>query len=420
VPEQVHVAIDARVPLGAAGGVAEVTRGLVAHLRHLPATHFRFSLLTHPEPRDDLRAIMPDHCNLLPVNTESLPVRPREFRLLGTSVAKRIFKFDDESATLRLDLHDVTGPLRAAGVTVVHAPSQFTLDSDLPLLYHPHDLQHVHLPQFFSDNELEQREAVYQYFCNAAAIVPVAARWIAEDIHRQYGVPREKLPIIPFAPPAIDHAPPTAMEIRAICDRLRLQPSGFLLYPAAGWQHKNHIGLVEALALLRARSIEPPLLVFTGAFAPFSLRTLERAAALGVTDRIRWAGYIAQRDLVLLYHLARGVIVPTKFEAGSCPIWEAFAIGCPVTCSNVTSLPSLTDGGALLFNPDDSGEIASAIFRLWSDASLREQLAARGREVVAQHTWESVVRRFGVLYQKAAGHPVSAADDALLASGPMV
>ena len=420
VSQQVHVAIDARLSLGAAGGVAEVTRGLVVHLRYLPATHFRFSLITHPEPRDDLRSIMPDHCSLLPVNTGSLPVRSREFSMVGTPVARRVFKFDGARANFRLDLHDMTGPLRAAGVDVVHAPSQFTIDSDLPLVYHPHDLQHVHLPQFFSDNELEQREAIYQYFCTTAEIVPVASRWIAEDVQRQYELPRHKLPIIPFAPPAIDHTPPTAAEVRAICDRLRLQPSGFLLYPAAGWEHKNHIGLVDALALLRARGVEPPLLVFTGAFAPFSLRILERAAALGVTDRIRWAGYIAQRDLVLLYHLARGVIVPTKFEAGSCPIWEAFAIGCPVACSNITSLPSLTDGGALLFNPDDSGEIASAIFRLWSEAPLREQLAARGHEVVAQHTWESVVRRFGVLYHKAAGRPVSTADEMLLSEGPMV
>lgn len=418
--EQVHVAIDARLPLGAAGGVAEVTRGLIAHLHHLPAERFRFSLITHPEPRDDLRAIMPDHCALLPVNTASLPVRPREFRLAGTAIAKRIFKFDGPSATLRLDLHDMTAPLRAAGVDVVHALSQLALDSDLPLIYHPHDLQHLHLPQFFAANELEQREAIYQYFCNAATIVPVASRWIADDVQRHYGVPPEKLPIIPFAPPATDHTPPTAAEMRAICDRLRLQPDGFLLYPAAGWEHKNHIGLVEAAAILRSRGVEPPLMVFTGALGPFTVHVLERAAALGVTDRIRWGGYIAQRDLVLLYHLARAVVVPTKFEAASAPVFEAFGIGCPVACSNVTSLPSQTDGGALLFDPDNSGDIASAIFRLWSEAPLRDQLAARGREVVAQHTWESVVRRFGVLYRKATGRALSEADDRLVATGPAV
>ena len=120
-------------------------------------------------------------------------------------------------------------------------------------------------------------------------------------------------------------------------------------------------------------------MLFTGAFVPFSLRVLERAAALNVTDCFRWAGYIPQRDLVVLYHLARGVIVPTKFEAASAPVWEAFATGCPVACSNATSLPSQTAGGALLFDPNQSGNIASAIFRLWSEAPLRDQLAARGR-----------------------------------------
>ncbi|MDP4005516.1 glycosyltransferase family 1 protein [Methylobacterium sp. NEAU K] len=418
--EQLHVAIDARPALGAAGGVAEVTRGLVTHLHHLPADAFRFSLIVDSPARDDLRAIMPDHCRLLPLNTGALPVRERAFRLAGTPAAKRMFNFQDESTTLRVKLSDATGPLRSAGVTVVHALSQFAIDSDLPLVYHPHDLQHLHLPQFFSETELEHREVIYQYFCGVAKIIPVASHWIAEDVGRQYRVPSEKMAVIPFAPPAADRTPPTPAEVRTICDRLRLQPGGFLLYPAAGWAHKNHIGLVEAAALLRAQGLEPPLMVFTGAFVPFSLRVLERAAALNVSDCIRWAGYIAQRDLVLLYHLARGVLVPTKFEAASAPIWEAFTIGCPVACSNATSLPSQTAGGAILFDPDDSGEMASVIFKLWADASLRDQLTARGRDVVARHTWESVVRRFGVLYRKAAGRPISEADEALLAAGPTV
>ena len=418
--EQLHVAIDARLALGAAGGVAEVTRGLVTHLHHLPADKFRFSLIVNTAARDDLRAIMPDHCGLLLLDTETLPVREREFALAGTSIAKKIFNFQDENVNLRVRLPDATGPLRAAGVKIVHALSQFAIDSDLPLLYHPHDLQHLHLPQFFSDGDSEQREVIYQYFCNAAKIVPVASHWIAEDVQRQYRVPVEKMAVIPFAPPAADRAPPRPAEVRTICDRLRLQPDGFLLYPAAGWEHKNHIRLVEAAALLRDQGLAAPLMVFTGAFVPFSLHVLERAAALNVTDCIRWAGYIAQRDLVLLYHLARGVIVPTKFEAASAPIWEAFTMGCPVACSNVTSLPSQTAGGAILFDPDSGGDMASAIFKLWSDAPLRDQLAARGREVVAQHTWESVVRRFGVLYRKAAGQLLNEADEMLLATGPTV
>jgi glycosyltransferase involved in cell wall biosynthesis len=418
VAEQLHVAIDARVSVGAGGGVAEVTRGLVTHLHHLSADDFRFSLIVNSEARDDLRAIMPDHCGLLPLDVVAQPVREREFKLAGTPLAKRKFNFQDESTNLRIRFHDTTGPLRAAGVGVVHALSQFAIDTDLPLLYHPHDLQHLHLPQFFSEGDLEQREVVYQYFCSISKIIPVASRWISEDIHRQYRVPLKKMPIIPFAPPAADRTPPTPAEVRTICDRLQLRPGGFFLYPAAGWEHKNHIRLVEAAALLRAQGLEAPLIVFTGAFTSFSLRVLERAAELNVTDCIRWAGYIIQRDLVLLYHLARGVVVPTKFEAASAPIWEAFTIGCPVTCSNVTSLPSQTAGGALLFDPDSSGDVASAIFKLWSDAPLRNQLAARGREVVVQHTWESVARRFGVLYRKAAGRPLNEADETLLAMGP--
>jgi glycosyltransferase involved in cell wall biosynthesis len=403
VSEQLHVAIDARVPLESTGGVAEVISGLIAHLHHLSADEFRFSLIVDTPERYDLRALMPEHCGLLPMDVAALPVRAREVKLIGTPVTKRVFKFEGDSKDIHVNFHDATDFLRTAGVTVVHALSQTALDSDLPLLYHPFDLQHLHLPQFFSEAEIEHREVICQYFCGAAKIVPVDSRWIAEDLQRQYRLPPEKLAIVPFAPPAADRTPPTATEVRVICDRLQIQPNGFLLYPAAGREHRNHNGLVEAAAILRAQGIEPPLMVFTGAFESFSLQVLERAAALNVSDRIRWAGFITQRELVVLYHLARGAVVPTKFAAASGPIREAFAHGCPVACSNITSLPSQTDGGALLFDPDNSGDIAGAIFKLWSEAPLRDQLAARGREIVARHTWESVTRRFGVLYRKAAG-----------------
>ena len=412
-----HVAIDARATPGFTGGVAEVVRGLVANLHRLPAENFRFSLLVGQD-RPDLRALMPGNCTLMPLPWLQLPTREITFPVVGTGVAQRAFGFDTSETTRSIVQRDATGPLRDAGVDVVHGLLQWSVLSDLPLIYHPHDLQHLHLPQFFTEAELAERESVYQFYCGRAALIAVNSRWVADDVMRQYRTPADRLAVVPWAPPIDEVAEPDPQAIDAVRSKFRVQGDDFLLYPAAGWEHKNHVRLVEAAALIRRRKLQPPLLLFTGALKPHTLKVIERAAALGVGDRIRFGAYVSRGELQILYRLARGLVMPSRFEAGSAPVGEAFALGCPVACSAVTSLPAQTDGGALLFDPDDPREVAKAMWRLWTEPDTRKALVERGREVAKRYTWDLTVDRFGVLYRKAAGRTLTHADQDLLNKGP--
>jgi glycosyltransferase involved in cell wall biosynthesis len=45
------------------------------------------------------------------------------------------------------------------------------------------------------------------------------------------------------------------------------------------------------------------------------------------------------------------VIFPSLYEGFGMPVIEAMAAGKPVLCSNVTSLPEIAGGAALLFDP---------------------------------------------------------------------
>ena len=413
----IHVAIDARSAPGLSGGIAEVTYGLVSHLHLLPPDEFTFSLLIGPsgEP-GGLREAMPPNAQLRPNDVNAWPERESTFPMAATAVARDLFEGDPPMG--QTQQRDGTGFLRGLGVDVVHGLMQQTVDSDLPLIYHPHDLQHLHLRENFDDTELRSREATYQYFCSKAAYVPVNSRWVADDLASQYGVAREKLKLIPWAPANRNEGPPSLEEIKAVCDKLQVQPNAFLLYPAAFWAHKNHRKLVEALALFRIHGREPPLLVFTGALMPFALEVLRRAAFLGVGDRIRFAGHVTRQELRTLYALSRGVVVPTRFEAGSSPVWEAFTFGVAVACSSVTSLPAQTAGAALLFDAEDESDVARVLWKLWTEPRTRAALVERAHRVVAPFTWELVVRRFGALYRLAAGRAPSPEDDAILNGGP--
>ena len=78
-------------------------------------------------------------------------------------------------------------------------------------------------------------------------------------------------------------------------------------------------------------------------------------------------GHVCQELLDEIYYRASAVVVPTKFEAASFPIYEAQARGKAVACSNATSLPEQVKDSALIFDPENITEIAEVIRDIWTD-----------------------------------------------------
>lgn len=71
---------------------------------------------------------------------------------------------------------------------------------------------------------------------------------------------------------------------------------------------------------------------------------------------------------------SKGLIFPSLYEGFGLPVIEAFSQGVNVACSNVTSLPEIADGKAVLFNPDDIYDMTQAIIKLHSKNGTGEDL----------------------------------------------
>ena len=296
---------------------------------------------------------------------------------------------------------------------VVHQTNQNGFVTQVPTIFHPHDLQHVHLPEFFSEAERQQREERYGALCRQAAMVAVASEWTRDDVIQHFHLPPGKVRVVPLAPPLAATRTPTAAERAEARQRLGLPPQ-YALYPAQTWPHKNHIRLLEALADVRDRHGIVVPLVASGRQNDHFNQILEAASQLGLDDQIVWAGFISPIDLQCLFLEARAVVIPTLFEAASGPLWEAFVSGVPAACSNVTSLPEQAGDAALIFDPMDVRAMADAIARVWTDAELRARLVVAGRERVARLSWETTARIFRAHYRRLAGRRLSDEDRSLV------
>jgi glycosyltransferase involved in cell wall biosynthesis len=417
-PEPLTVAIDARLEDGRAGGVQQFVIGLASALCALDGGNEDYAFLGRPPEQAWLSQYIAGRGRLLDATA-----RPTGIRGIRRVVGDRVPGARWISRRLRrprasdgVVIAATDGTLEAAGIDVVHFTFQGAFTTELPSIYQPWDLQHIHLPQFFTDAQRRWRDAAYRCYSERADVVVVASEWAREDVVRHLGVPASKVAVI-GVPPVLG-AYPTPDE--ATIERTRIElalPARFAYYPAQTWPHKNHVRLLEAVAILRDRDGVDIDVICSGIRNAHHAEITRVARRLGLADRVRFVGFVEPLQIQALYRLARFLVFPSLFEGWGLPILEAFSAGTPVACSNVTSLPALVGDAALVFDPRDVDDIARAIERLWQDDDLRATLAARGREVVEGYDWGSTARAFRAHYRAIAGRELTSADRELLARG---
>lgn len=410
--EPLSVAIDARVTPKTAGGVAQVILGLVHSLGRLQDDSTSYKIVVESQAEQEfLQSYLG--------NNQQFAIKPRRSVLgrlqqritaTGKSVAQGLLYKDSYTAPLPLS----DGFLESVGCDVVHFPHQRFVLCGLPSIYNPHDLQHLHFPEFFNPSELAKRDFVYRSGCQLARTVAVSSRWVKEDIFQHYQVDPGKIQIVPWAPPTEVYKDPSSRDLEGAQMKYALAKP-FALYPAMTWPHKNHLRLLEALAILRDRHGLTLHLVCTGSLLePHSLNIKKRVSELALTSQVSFLGFVSDTDLRAIYRLSQFLVMPSLFESDSSPIYEAWLEGTPIACSNVTSLPVQVMDAALLFDPYDAAAIADAMRRIATDDNLRDDLSARGYLRVKDYDWNRTAKAYRAVYRRAAGRLLSEEDRSLL------
>ncbi len=169
----------------------------------------------------------------------------------------------------------------------------------------------------------------------------------------------------------------------------RVPASFILVVGARPW--KNLPRVVEAFARVR-HDVEHSLVI--ASTWQGTRQQLERLAAdLGVAERVVFLGQVGLRELVALYRRASLFVYASLYEGIGMPPFEAMSCDCPVLASDAGAIPEVTAGAALLVDPRDVGSIASGMRRALRDPALREELRHKGRERLAELSWDEVARR---------------------------
>ncbi len=424
--DKITIAIDINVEPGIAGGIAQSTQGLVSSLGQLDGPEQYLVLVRTPKQAEWIGTYCGPGQKIVMIPRKRLRGSAVNFNgdLGDTSGIKRLLWPAVKSVRIlvghispqpkwpAVTLSD--GFYESTGCDVLHFPTQSFALCALPTIYNPHDLQHLHYPQFFTPWELAKRETIYRTACQVSNTVVVGSEWIKQDVIRQFGVNRDKVQVIPWAPPTMQYPHIEPAQIEEARHRLAL-PTTYALYPAVTWSHKNHLRLLDALAELRDHRGLAVNLVCTGAkYASHWPRIEQRIRDLNLVSQVRFLGFLREADLRAVYRLAQFLVFPTLFEADSCPIHEAWSEGLPVASSNHSALPEQIGDAGLLFDAKDVSAIANAIQRMATEGDLRRELIERGYRRVKDFDWTRTAKAYRAVYRRAAGASLNEEDRWLL------
>jgi glycosyltransferase involved in cell wall biosynthesis len=218
---------------------------------------------------------------------------------------------------------------------------------------------------------------------------------------------------VPIAPNVALHPDPAAR--RRVRSRLGL-PAAAPIVAFFGFVHpvKGVRYAIEALSAL-VPEYQVHLLV-VGGFTSQALPADQarrvrdeltlRAARLGVSQHVTFTGHVADRAVSHALQAADIGVLP--FTAGvttkSGALLAMLTHGLPVAATVADDPdPLLRDAETIVAigGRRDSAAVAAALRRLLDDPALGRRVAARGREVVASHTWPAIARAHRALYDRA-------------------
>jgi len=258
-------------------------------------------------------------------------------------------------------------------IDVLHVPKQHSPAYQLlyPVIVSMHDVQQFHFPEFFTPLErIYKSISYYTTLCETEHVI-VSYNHIKADLIKYFPIAPGKITVCPV-PMDEDWAEDAIVtSIEELKTRYSI-PDQIILTPAATWEHKNHIKVLEALAILMKEGIDI-YWVSTGYKTKFYKTIEERIQFLGLSDQVLFTGLVPDSDLKGLYKMARLVVIPTLYEAGSGPLVEAMRYDSPVICSNVTSLPKTIGNDEFMFAPLDHIRIAGLIKQALSDTGFIER-----------------------------------------------
>jgi len=163
---------------------------------------------------------------------------------------------------------------------------------------------------------------------------------------------------------------------------------------------KNYETIFSAYEQYAKMSKKPAPLWIAGGEGWRGEKIKARISELQKTGRVRRLGYVPDEQMPSLMAGAKALLFPSWYEGFGLPVVEALACGCPVICSNTTSLPEAGGSAARYVAPGDAAGIAKEMLEIERVPADVKKRKLAGTQHVSKFSWATCAEKTLAFYQE--------------------
>ncbi len=290
--------------------------------------------------------------------------------------------------------------LRRDDMSVLHGNYMLPLWASCPMVVTIHDATFRLFPDWIPRRAARIMNVLIPLSAQKATRILTVSECSKSDIVRCFGVPPEKVTVIynGVSPQFSAHDP---MESHRRVREAYPELSGPFVAAIGLRGARKNIGVVlRAILQLKERGAWPDnmKLAVAGTRAQFPDAEFEKLQDIAV-----FLGFVEESLLPDIFAAAQCSVYPSLYEGFGLPVLEAMACGCPVICSNTSSLPEVAGGAGAMLSPTDEEGWANVLESVLHDENHRAVLRDRGLKRAGEFSWEKCARQTLQVYAEVTG-----------------
>lgn len=228
-----------------------------------------------------------------------------------------------------------------------------------------------------------------------ADAVVVTSRATLEDVHRNYGLPLDRLHLVHLG---VD---PRKVHTREAPHTLRA--TAYLLSVTRLVPRKGIEDLLDAFSIVLESNPGLQLLIVGRGDAAYERALRDQIKALGLANAVSLLGHVPNEQLATLYKNALLFVTCSRVEGFGLAPAEALASGVPVVAMDIPGIRDVVapGQGSCLVTPRTPANFARAVNDLLHDDVRRLRLSQEARASASKFTWTETAVQLRQVYRRA-------------------
>ncbi|MBL4711243.1 MAG: glycosyltransferase family 4 protein [Gammaproteobacteria bacterium] len=256
---------------------------------------------------------------------------------------------------------------------------------NMPFVLTVYDMIHEKFSEMISKNDRTSHNK--KILAEKASKIIAISESTKNDLIEIFNIEAEKIDVVYLS---------SSMKINNDFEMKINLPSKYILFVGRRTGYKNFSTFIKAVS--RILNEEADLLIVCVGAGKFTSDEIHLFNQLNIKDKILQFD-LDDESLSQFYKNALMFVFPSLYEGFGIPILESFACGCPLVCSNTSSLPEVAGNGAQYFDPSSEKSIFDAINKVFNDKEFRKILIKSGTQRLKYFSWRQTAIKTQKIYE---------------------